>query len=485
VSAPAASTLGDYTLIRELGRGRRATVHLARERQGAESALKVFDAPLRSEESAALLRAAESSLEHPQLVPILRAGERFAAMGLVNGAAIKGPIAVPAACVMIAEIAGGVEALHKSGALHLHLCPRKILIDASGIPRLIGLDRGGLGEPELGFAAPEQVIGGEVDRRADVYGLAAVLFELVTKRPYRRPGPPEEMRRAAIEEAFVPPSRFRADLPARFDAVLEGALAFEVDHRFKDVRAFAEALSEVSLLEDTTTIASLIDAHGSGTFSLADFYREGDVLAGWEQRKPPPKPARAPRPTRRRRERRLPLILAVLPSVVAASIGVYMALEPQPDRAPPPPPPVEEAVETPSPRAVPMPPPSAAPKERIDPEPEQLEPEPRTDPRGPRPRRKAPAPRTTSAEAAPVIEPPPPESASPPRAEMIEIRSLIARLRKLRASKGDPVKADVDRLIAALVLEAGATDDGRSERISRFRQEVGALEARAESAAGH
>ncbi len=96
-----------------------------------------------------------------------------------------------------------------------------------------------MGTPQ--YMAPEQAVGepDEVDARADVYALGAILYVLVTgKRPFRGRGP--EMLRRVIEGEFVPPRSRVAGVPPELDAVVLRAMATRADRRYPDVRTLRE-----------------------------------------------------------------------------------------------------------------------------------------------------------------------------------------------------------------------------------------------------
>jgi serine/threonine protein kinase/tetratricopeptide (TPR) repeat protein len=212
--APAEQLLGefgDYELLEEIGRGGQGVVFRAWQRSlNRTVALKIVgsgqwatDAHLKR-----FRREAEAAakLDHPQIVPIYEVGERggrcYFSMRLIEGGQLdevisRGPMPVRQAVELIAKVARTVHYAHEHGILHRDIKPGNILLDANGEPHLtdFGLARlvehgstvtGSLeimGTPS--YMAPEQAVGNNaaVGRATDVYGLGAVLYELLTGHP--------------------------------------------------------------------------------------------------------------------------------------------------------------------------------------------------------------------------------------------------------------------------------------------------------------
>ncbi|MCK6547783.1 protein kinase, partial [Myxococcota bacterium] len=162
-------------------------------------------------------------------------------------------------------VAGGLEALEvlhgardretgePLGIVHRDLAPKNVMLGEDGLTRLIDF---GLGKSRMqdwktetgvvlgtpGYMAPEQVTGGSVDQRTDLYAMGIVLWELLTLRTYVRRGPVPLMLRAQASPVFTPPSRVRDDVPAALDEVLRVALAPDPAARFPTARHFLDAL---------------------------------------------------------------------------------------------------------------------------------------------------------------------------------------------------------------------------------------------------
>src|SRR5262249_31668824 len=139
-----------------------------------------------------------ASIDHPNIVPVFQAGEEqgtyFIAMRYVDGTDLgeylrsrNSPLEPAAAAELIGGIAGGLDAAHAAGLVHRDVKPANILLDARLHPYLadFGLTKQitsqslntktGLWIGSINYSAPEQIEGGPVDARADVYALGCVL----------------------------------------------------------------------------------------------------------------------------------------------------------------------------------------------------------------------------------------------------------------------------------------------------------------------
>src|SRR5688572_26219091 len=208
-------TFANHRIEQELGRGGMGVIYRARELTlDRERALKVIADELASDPrfGERFRREARlaASVEHPNVVTVHHAGEEgglpFLSMSLVPGPDLgalvdaTGPLDPERASNLITQIATGLEAAHARGLVHRDVKPSNVLVagDGSderavvtdfGLSRLVGEDHGltqtgdFLGSTD--WVAPEQIEGGEIDARADVYALGALAFFLLAgKAPF-------------------------------------------------------------------------------------------------------------------------------------------------------------------------------------------------------------------------------------------------------------------------------------------------------------
>src|SRR5882724_3616816 len=203
--------LGDYELLEEVGRGGQGVVFRARQKSlNRTVALKVIGLGHWATEAHLkrfrLEAEAAASLEHPGIVPIHEVGERdgscYFSMKFIEGGHLDEVVrreAIPPrrAAELIAKLAHTVHYAHERGILHRDIKPGNILLDAKGEPHLTDFGLARLVETEstvtrtmevLGtpsYMAPEQAVGNNsaVSSVTDVYGLGAVLYQLLTGHP--------------------------------------------------------------------------------------------------------------------------------------------------------------------------------------------------------------------------------------------------------------------------------------------------------------
>src|SRR2546430_14719044 len=203
--------LGDYELLEEIGRGAQGVVFRARQKSlNRIVALKVIS--LGQWASRAHLKRfrreaeAAASLDHPCIVPIYEVDERdgscYFSMKFVEGGQLdevveRTPMSVRQAAELIAKVARTVHYAHDHGILHRDIKPGNILLDAKGEPHLTDFGLARLMETEStvthtldvigtpSYMAPEQAVGNNaaVSSVTDVYGLGAVLYQLLTGQP--------------------------------------------------------------------------------------------------------------------------------------------------------------------------------------------------------------------------------------------------------------------------------------------------------------
>src|SRR5205809_5999098 len=199
--------LGDYELLEEIGRGGQGVVFRARRKNlNRAVALKVISlgqwASKAHPRRFRLEAEAAARLEHPGIVPIHEVDERdgscYFSMQFVEGGQLgevtrREPMPIRRAVELIAKVARTVHYAHEHGILHRDIKPGNILLDANrephltdfGLARLVEHGSTVTGSLEImgtpSYMAPEQAVGNNaaVGRATDVYGLGAVLYELL------------------------------------------------------------------------------------------------------------------------------------------------------------------------------------------------------------------------------------------------------------------------------------------------------------------
>jgi serine/threonine protein kinase/Tfp pilus assembly protein PilF len=205
------SDFGDYELVEEIGRGGQGVVYRAHQKSlNRTVALKLIGLGHWATEAhlKRFRREAEAaaSLEHPGIVPIHEVGERegtcYFSMGFIEGDQLdevvrRESMPVRRAAQLIAKVARTVHYAHEHHILHRDIKPGNILLDAEGEPHLTDFGLARLVETEStitrtmevqgtpSYMAPEQAVGNDaaITSATDVYGLGAVLYQLLTGHP--------------------------------------------------------------------------------------------------------------------------------------------------------------------------------------------------------------------------------------------------------------------------------------------------------------
>lgn len=262
--------IGDYILLEEIARGGMGIVYKARQVSLDRTvALKmILSGTLATpEERARFRREAElaGKLDHPNIVPIHEVREQdgilFFSMKLIEGGSLahrKGMYRrnPEAAARLIATLARALDYAHGKGFFHCDLKPSNILIDLDGQPRItdFGLARKAVDENSLtvsgailgtpSYMAPEQAAGQRklIGAATDVYGLGAILYELLSGRPpFHSPSMMETVVQV-LERDPAPPHELVADVPRALETICMKCLEKLPEDRYSSARALAEDL---------------------------------------------------------------------------------------------------------------------------------------------------------------------------------------------------------------------------------------------------
>ncbi|MEJ7730729.1 MAG: serine/threonine-protein kinase [Polyangiaceae bacterium] len=266
---PGRVVLGRYRVERELGRGGMGAVYLAKDSKlGEQVALKVISSALAGDPEQAVARfhrevQASRRVTHPNVVRIHDLGEEgpllFLSMEYVEGETLAarirrgGALPIADAARVIGEVSRGVAAAHAAGVVHRDLKPQNVLLAPGGVKVIdfglattsffAGMTATGmiLGTPE--YMAPEQIKGGNMDVRVDVYALGALAYHVLCGRPPFVGETPIAVGFAHMNETPRPPRELRAEIPAVMEAAVLKALSKAPAERFVDAAAFDRAFA--------------------------------------------------------------------------------------------------------------------------------------------------------------------------------------------------------------------------------------------------
>ncbi len=254
--------VGSYEIVERLGGGGMAVVYRAVQQPlGREVALKALSPELFQDDGFVKRFEAEAKtlakLDHPNILPIydfeLGEGLAYLTMPLIRGGTLRdilnrGPLDTLSAWRYLREIGDGLQHAHDAGIVHRDLKPTNVLIHSDGRAMLadFGLARGagqpthlttvGLAIGTPGYMAPEQVMGHDVDRRADIYAMGVLTFEMLTGRLPFIGANRMEVAYATVNSPIPSAAKLNAVLPDELDVLLAKVLAKDPAQRPQSVK---------------------------------------------------------------------------------------------------------------------------------------------------------------------------------------------------------------------------------------------------------
>ncbi len=261
---------GDYELLEEIGRGGQGVVFRARQKSlNRTVALKVIGlgewATKAHLKRFRLEAEAAASLDHPGIVPIHEVGERdgscYFSMKLVEGGQLDEVVrheqmSIRRAVELIAKVSRTVHYAHEHGILHRDIKPGNILLDKTGEPHLTDFGLARLVESEstvtrtlevLGtpsYMAPEQAVGNnaQLTSATDVYGLGAVLYQLLTGHPPFTGGTTYETIKLLLDTEPRQPRLLNPKIDRDLSTICLKCLEKDPQRRYSSSLALAEDL---------------------------------------------------------------------------------------------------------------------------------------------------------------------------------------------------------------------------------------------------
>jgi serine/threonine-protein kinase len=223
---------------------------------------------------------AAARLSHPNIVSTYDTGDddgiAYIVMELIEGTTLRHLIdehgGLPVADVIRIgkQVADALDAAHRAGLVHRDVKPANVFLGDDGRTTLLdfGLACAAVAtrENEVGvgtmeYAAPEQICGGPVDRRADIYSLGCVLYELVTGRLPFRGDSASEIAERQIRRAAVAPSVVSADVPGQLDDLVISMLAKTPAHRPDSATEVGWRLANIARRVSQRHVLSVDEAH--------------------------------------------------------------------------------------------------------------------------------------------------------------------------------------------------------------------------------
>ena len=276
VDASMPGLLGSYELLSCIGRGGMGVVYRARHRQlNRVVALKVLSPNLITSQSARSRFDREiqilGGLNHPGIVQAIDAGRdgrvAFLVMEYIDGVNLskivnhKGPLSVGESCEAIRQAAKALDAAHALGAIHRDLKPSNFMVDRGGRVKLLDFGLAHLSDQLTGsvdttvgrllgtldYMPPEQAGGIQsVDHRADIYGLGATLFFLLSGRAPHESDPDQPLiakLKHISEGSAIRLDEIRAGVPSSLTEFIGDLLSADPSDRPESAADIAQELS--------------------------------------------------------------------------------------------------------------------------------------------------------------------------------------------------------------------------------------------------
>jgi predicted Ser/Thr protein kinase len=260
-------TVGKYRILDRIGRGGMGTVYRATdETLDRDVAIKVLNPDLGDPEVLKRFRAeavALARLNHPGIATIYELtrheDDLLMVMEFVRGETLQelserlGPLAPPQAVHLCIQILEALGHAHRAGIVHRDLKPANIMVTDGGlvkvmdfgIARVLGTEHvthAGYMMGTPAYMAPEQVLGTEVDGRADLYAVGVVFFRLLSRELPFTADTAIAMVQKQIGDMPTPIGTFRPDLPLWCGQVIARALAKQPAERYQSAEEFKAAL---------------------------------------------------------------------------------------------------------------------------------------------------------------------------------------------------------------------------------------------------
>ncbi|MFN9391393.1 MAG: protein kinase domain-containing protein [Betaproteobacteria bacterium] len=265
--------IGKYEVRSSLGAGALATVYQAYDPVIERAlAIKVLDKRRLEQHEASVVLArfniearAAGRLHHPNIVTVFDCGEdgdlAFLVMECVFGQPLTAFLraedfrAEPdKVCEIILQVLAALAYSHAQGVIHRDIKPSNIMVSREGVIKITDFGVARLESSQLtqvgdvigtpAYMAPEQFAGERADARTDLYGVAVIFYELLTRRlPFDGPNNAVIMQRVFTTRA-VPPSEVNPLISAVLDPVVLRGLAKEPAERFQSAHEFERAVRE-------------------------------------------------------------------------------------------------------------------------------------------------------------------------------------------------------------------------------------------------
>jgi eukaryotic-like serine/threonine-protein kinase len=264
-------TIGDYTILQELGNGASGVVYKVEQTiTGRREAMKILGGGTThsSEQAERFMREIrlQASLAHPNIAAVHNAflanDDLVLICELLQGESLqsllaRGPVPLTQGVELITQVLAALSYAHAHGVMHRDVSPANIFVTTDKTVKLIdfGLAKGSAdvrltreGSPQgsVHYMSPEQVRGLEsLDVRTDIYSCGAVLYHLATGRTLFESESAFDVMKGHLEMEPPRPRSIHPNISAKLEAIILQAIAKKAEDRFQSADSFYQALKQV------------------------------------------------------------------------------------------------------------------------------------------------------------------------------------------------------------------------------------------------
>ena len=265
---PSVQRIDKFDVLRRIGRGGMGSVFLARDPDMDRLvAIKLLndgfdEADLRGR--FVTEARSVSALRHPNIVTIFQTGtfldRPFLVMEYVEGETFADiiasgrPVALAEKLQLLDQLLAGLQYAHSKGIVHRDIKPSNVMLDAEGVVRILdfgiarlgdgGRTRSGVVLGTLNYMSPEQLAGGAIDARADIFSAGLVAYELLTATPAFPQPFPEVLRQISFEDP-PPIEHVCSGIDPALVALVRRCYAKRPEARYPDCAAVRRDLAAV------------------------------------------------------------------------------------------------------------------------------------------------------------------------------------------------------------------------------------------------